>query len=98
MIHSINIIADYVCKYYGVTRDQLSSGDRHWPIMKTRQAIILICGMNRDEQIAELLKIKRSTVRYNRRVARGYLDVGVIKKSEIDELKQGLLKYEISKT
>lgn len=96
MNHSVNIIADYVCDYYGITRDQLSSGDRHWPILKARHIILWLAGMNQDEEISEVLGITQSTIRANRITIRGYVKVGVIKDYEIRKIKSGLLKYEIS--
>lgn len=96
MNHSLQVIADYICKFYGISSDELQSESREYRLVKARQMINILAGKGKDRYIAQVINRARVTQVSSRKTITGNMRFDKELRTEYEVIKRGLLQYEIS--
>ena len=96
MTHSLSTIRDYVCLFYGISKDELLSKSRRGDLVKARHMINLIAGYGRERETAQAIGRARCTQCTNRKHFEGNMRFSPRLTAEYEKIKKELIQYEIS--
>jgi chromosomal replication initiation ATPase DnaA len=97
MERPLNEILDYVCWHYRMSKEMVISKSQKRDIVRARDMILLLAGLGRDEDIAELLGRTRVTQVNHRKKLYGYLRFNKNLQSEYDKMKTDLRYFEVGR-
>lgn len=97
MTHSASVILDFISEAYLIPPRIILSGDRRPKTVKARGVLLMLVGMGRDDEVAQLFGRSEITQRFHRRKLKGYLKVDKKFKAELELMEKQILYYEIDR-
>lgn len=95
MNHSIPVIIEFICDFYNIKESQLFSYESYENVLMARRMVCMFSN-GRDKEIAEYLGRYRCQIPILRKTIKGYIEFNKEIRDEYEQIKKGLLMYEIS--